>query len=291
MGGRGSVSVGIVGLSVVGWLAGAAAAAPARTIAAAPGAACRFDLVGSGRVVAVLDGRSLALDDGREVRLAGIETPPGPDLGDKGPADAGARAAASAAKAALESLALGQTVELRQRQSESDRYGRILAFVSRPEDDEPSMAHRLIARGFARVGANLDDQACTAELLSRERVARAQRLGLWGEPDYAIVSAEDGAGLLGQEGRFAVIEGKVASVRESGGVIYMNFGRRWSQALTVTILKRHERSFAAAGLPPDRLANLRLRVRGYIEERSGPRIEATRPEQIEIAQGEIAKGK
>jgi len=291
MGGRVSVSVGIVGLSVVGWLAGAAAAAPARTIAAAPGAACRFDLVGSGRVVAVLDGRSLALDDGREVRLAGIETPPGPDLGDKGPADAGARAAASAAKAALESLALGQTVELRQRQSESDRYGRILAFVSRPEDDEPSMAHRLIARGFARVGANLDDPACTAELLSRERVARAQRLGLWGEPDYAIVSAEDGAGLLGQEGRFAVIEGKVASVRESGGVIYMNFGRRWSQALTVTILKRHERSFAAAGLPPDRLANLRLRVRGYIEERSGPRIEATRPEQIEIAQGEIAKGK
>ena len=35
---------------------------------------------------------------------------------------------------------------------------------------------------------------------------------------------------------------------------------------------------------PDRLANLRLRVRGYIEERSGPRIEATRPEQIEIAE-------
>jgi hypothetical protein len=99
------------------------------------------------------------------------------------------------------------------------------------------------------------------------------------------MSAENGAGLLGQEGRFAVVEGKVASVRESGGVIYMNFGRRWSQALTVTILKRHERSFAAAGLQPDRLANLRLRVRGYIEERSGPRIEATRPEQIEIAEG------
>jgi len=30
----------------------------------------------------------------------------------------------------------------------------------------------------------------------------------------------------------------VLSVRESGGTIYMNFGRRWSQALTVTILKR-----------------------------------------------------
>jgi hypothetical protein len=105
------------------------------------------------------------------------------------------------------------------------------------------------------------------------------------------MSAEDGAGLLGQEGRFAVVEGKVASVRESGGTIYMNFGRRWSQALTVTIPKRQERSFAAAGLQPDRLANLRLRVRGYIEERAGPRIEATRPEQIEIAERELARGK
>ena len=65
----------------------------------------------------------------------------------------------------------------------------------------------------------------------------------------------------------------------------MNFGRRWSQSLTVTILKRHERTFAAAGLQPDRLVNLRLRVRGFVEERSGPRIEATRPAQIEIARG------
>ena len=205
------------------------------------------------------------------------------------PGETDARAAAAAAaKAALESLALGQTVELRQRQQASDRYGRVLAFVSLvslPEIAEPSIAHALIGRGFARVAANLDDPACTSELLSRERVARTQRLGLWAEPDYAIISAEDGAGLLGQQGHFAVVEGKVASVRESGGMIYMNFGRRWSQALTVTILKRHERSFAAAGLQPDRLANLRLRIRGYIEERSGPRIEATRPEQIEIAEG------
>ena len=166
-----------------------------------------------------------------------------------------------------------------------------LIFTDELADAERSLAHALVGGGLARVGTGLDDPACTAELLSRERVARTQRLGLWGEPDYAMMSAEDGAGLLGQEGRFAVVEGKVASVRESGGTIYMNFGRRWSQALTVTIPKRQERSFAAAGLQPDRLANLRLRVRGYIEERAGPRIEATRPEQIEIAQGELERGK
>ncbi len=70
------------------------------------------------------------------------------------------------------------------------------------------------------------------------------------------------AAKLGQEGRFAVVEGEVASARESGGTVYMNFGRRWSQARTVTILKRHQRSFAADGLQPDRLADLELAVRG-----------------------------
>jgi hypothetical protein len=64
----------------------------------------------------------------------------------------------------------------------------------------------------------------------------------------------------------------------------VNFGRRWSQALTVTIPKRHERTFLAAGMEPRRLENRRVRVRGWVEERNGPRIEATRPEQIEIAE-------
>jgi hypothetical protein len=99
-----------------------------------------------------------------------------------------------------------------------------------------------------------------------------------------VVGAESFDELVAERGRFTVVEGKVVSVRESGGTIYMNFGRRWSQALTVTILKRNERIFAAAGLDPKTLENRRLRVRGWVEDRSGPRIEATRPEQIEIAE-------
>ena len=74
------------------------------------------------------------------------------------------------------------------------------------------------------------------------------------------------------------------SVRESGGTIYVNFGRRWSEDFTVTIAKRNERAFTAAGLEPKSLAGRRIRVRGWIEERGGPWIEATRPEQIEVAE-------
>jgi len=240
-------------------------------------------------VRAVIDGRSFVLQDGREVRLAGIEVPPPAAAG-----ETGARAGAGrAAKAALEAMIVGRTVALRQ--SGVDRYGRLLAQIFVTSDNgiagdvighnaRQSVAHELLEQGFARVAADVGDRACAAELLGRERRARDAKLGLWSEPYYAIAGAEDGAELNAERGHFTVVEGKVLSVRESGGTIYMNFARRWSEGLTVTILKRNERTFTAAGLEPRKLENRRVRVRGWIEERSGPRIEATHPEQIEIAE-------
>ena len=63
-----------------------------------------------------------------------------------------------------------------------------------------------------------------------------------------------------------------------------NFGRRWTRDFTVTIPKRHRREFAAAGVDPKKLEGHRIRVRGWIEQRGGPVIEAEAPEQIEFAE-------
>jgi len=100
-----------------------------------------------------------------------------------------------------------------------------------------------------------------------------------------VLKAETPKDALAQRGRFALIEGKVASVPENGPTIYVNFGRRRIGDITVTILKRNERSFAAAGLDLRSLAGRRIRVRGWIEARGGERawIEAERAEQIEVA--------
>lgn len=245
-----------------------------------PSTSCRSEPGGTGKVRAITDGRSFTLDDGREIRLAGIEAPLLPR-----PGEAGTRAKAGlAARAALESIIAGQNVELRQNDMPADRYGRTTAFVYVSGGALPeSVAHEMLARGFARVSAHVGERPCADELLARERAARQAKLGLWGEPYYVIVSAESGAELVAESGHFILAEGKVWSVRESGGTIYVNFGRQWSQALTVTILKRNERMFAAAGLEPKRLENRSVRVRGWVEERNGPRIEVTRPEQIEFA--------
>jgi endonuclease YncB( thermonuclease family) len=261
-------------------VAGSAFCACAQSLAPASATACRFESIGTGMVSRILDGRSFQLSDGREVRVAAVEVPPAPGL-----ADTGVRAASGRAViAALDTILAGQSVELRQSGPISDRYGRLVAHAYFFRDGaERSAAHELLARGHARVAAKVGHAACAAELLARERQARAGGRGLWALSDHAILAAEHGTDLLAEQGRFTIAEGKVHSVRESGGTIYMNFGRRWSEALTVTILKRDERIFVGAGLQPSTLENRRLRVRGYVEERNGPRIEAKAPEQIEIA--------
>jgi endonuclease YncB( thermonuclease family) len=230
---------------------------------------------GSAVVRSVLDGRTLLLADGREVRLAGIEVPRRDQQ-------------AAAAKAALTALVGGQQVTLKPLGAETDRYGRVSALIlpaSRASPgDERSVQHNLLAQGHALVAARVGDSACAAEFLAAERGARARGLGLWADSSYVIRQAERPGEILAQRGRFTLVEGWVLSVRESGGAIYVNFGRRWSDDFTVTVLKRNERAFAAAGLKLRELTGRRVRVRGIIEERGGPWIEAARPEQIEMAE-------
>jgi hypothetical protein len=82
-------------------------------------------------------------------------------------------------------------------------------------------------------------------------------------------------------GQFALVEGKVVSVREAGTTIYLNFGRRWTQDFAVTISRRVGAAFEAAGIALKSLENKRIRVRGWVEQRGGPRIEIRQIGQIE----------
>jgi endonuclease YncB( thermonuclease family) len=267
-----------------------APAAPREEQKIPPSPGCRLEAFGSGRVTAVLDGRTFVLADGREIRLYGIEVPPMPGPGRAAaphPAAAAIPAPSAdgglAAAAALAALVSENEITLKHLRPASDRYGRLLAeaFVTR-EGAEIAVGRTLVAQGYARVAGRPGDAACTADLLATERAARAAKLGLWGDPRYVSKRAENPGEVLAERGRFTLVEGKVVSVRESGGTIYVNFGRRWQQDFTVTILKRNERLFTAAGLEPKKLAGRRVVVRGWIEERGGPWIEAAGPEQIEI---------
>jgi len=243
---------------------------------------CGGEVVARASAGRVIDGRTFVLEDGREVRLAAIEEPPLAP-----PQQAGAAPGGAAAKDALAALVTGAEVVLRRAEVPSDRYGRLLAYAASVRDglERPAQAE-LVVGGFARVAAHVGSRDCAMELLARERAARAAKLGLWADSYYDLLAADNPADVLAQRDRFALVEGKVLSVRESGATIYVNLGRRWTEDFTVTILKRNERKFVAAGVEPKRLAGRLIRVRGWIEERGGPWIEAAYPEQIELADRE-----
>ncbi len=239
----------------------------------------------------VTDGRTFTLSDGREVRLAAIEVPLLP-LPKESNHDSDTAPGGVAAKAALDALAGGDSVVLRRAQTATDRYGRTVAFAYTERDgDELFVQGELITAGFARVGDQVGSRACAAALLARENAARKARLGLWADPYYDLLDAETPADVLAHKGQFALVEGHVVSVHQSGATIYVNFGPHWSEDFAVTVRKRNERSFAAVGLDLQSLAGRRVIVRGFIEARGNvggktrgsPSIEATHPEQIETA--------
>lgn len=270
---------------MVGWRDGLLAAAVAALwgcVSAAaqplPAPACGGVEITRGTVSHVIDGRDFVLDDGREARLAAAEIPP---------LDAPAAPDGSDAKSTLDALIGGDTVILRKAEMTTDRYGRIVAYTYAVRDGEEIFAQgELIAAGFARVGDQVGNRACAAELLAQENSARFGHLGLWANSYYHALDAQSPADVLAQRGRFAVVVGRVVSVRESGATIYVNFGQRWSEGFAVTVLKRNERNFASSGLDLKGLTGRRVRVRGWIEARGAagsPAIAVDHPQQIEAA--------
>ncbi len=232
-------------------------------------AACMFELQGEGRVAAVTDARSFRLGDGREVRLAGIEP-----VSEEANTERGS---------ALSAMLVGQEVSLRGEDDMPDRYGRQHAFVFLASSG--ALVQRLLlTAGAALASAEVSDKECAAELLGAEEEARQAKRGTWAGPS-AIKNPESPDDILAGKGRFVVVEGKVLSVRQAGATTYLNFGRRWTRDFAVTISRRMVPALESAGIAPKSLENKRIRVRGWVEARNGPRIDVLRAGQIEVLGG------
>ena len=229
---------------------------------------CLLEPQGEGRVAAVADGRNLRLEDGREIRLAGIE---------RGGTDR------PGARAALSAVAGGRDVTLHGDDDTPDRYGRQGAFVF-VAGSQHSVQSELLRRGEALFSADISEKNCAAALIAAEGAARDAKLGIWAETT-AIKNTESPGDILSAIGHFTVVEGRVLSVRQAGAITYLNFGRNWTRDFAATISRRILPAFESANLGPKSLENRRIRVRGVVSSRGGPRIELLRVGQIEVLGG------
>jgi endonuclease YncB( thermonuclease family) len=228
---------------------------------------CAFAPQGEGRVAEIVDGRSFRLTDGREIRLAGIE----PVRSATGSIDGAA---------VLTRILAGQDVVLRGADDVPDRYGRQPALVFLAASDA-LVQSLLLAEGAALVSGDIADKTCEGILIQSEAEARKVKKGFWSGASV-IKNAEIPDNILAGIGQFTVVEGRVLSVRQAGTTTYLNFGRNWTRGFAVTISRRTMPAVETAGLALKSLENRRIRVRGWVDSRGGPRIELLRAEQLEV---------
>jgi hypothetical protein len=149
---------------------------------------------------------------------------------------------------------------------------------------EHSVQAELLRHGEAVFSPDISEKNCAAALAVAERAARDAKLGIWADPT-AIKNTESPGDILAAIGHFTVVEGRVLSVRQAGTITYLNFGPNWTRDFAATIPRRIIAAFESAGLGPKSFENRRIRVRGIVSSRGGPRIEVLRVGQIEVLGG------
>lgn len=239
---------------------------------------------GEDRTVArIIDGETLALDGGSEVRLVGALAPRAFDA-------AGETATwplADHARVALQEIVASRNVRLAFSGRRTDRYGRLLAHVfARSGETQVWVQGEMLKRGLARAYGLEGSVACLAELIAHEAVAREQAAGLWAETAYAVRGADDVSALLRLTGTFQVVEGKVVDVSDIRGATYVNFGQDWRQDFTAVLRAPARRLSASGPWRADELKGRKIRVRGWIERRGGPMIDVAHPAAIEVLAAE-----
>ena len=258
-----------IGIAVVA--GGCPVAGAASCLGAGPGAE-------AARIASVEPRLELRLADGRLLRLVGLDpatdTPTRPDL-------------AETSRAGFAASLAGRDVEVRVMASTPDRWGRLPAVVAAPDAADGGLAAEAIAAGYGRYLAEPAARDCREALLAAEAQARAARRGLWDDPYDSVLDVDDRAGFTERAGTNIVVEGRLTEVQPGPYRTTLRFAATDQDSshghrLVATIVPRVMKSFETRQMDPRTLVGQRLRLRGLLDLRFGPRIELAGPDAVEV---------
>lgn len=238
---------------------------------------CRLEPGPSRSVAKIIDSETLQLDDGKHVRLIGALGPRALDIG----ATVETWPPEERAIAALSELVLSKSVTLAFGGDQTDRYGRWVAHVFVTNGDAQVWVQgHMLQSGHARSYVISGNRACQAELLAHEKIARDANVGLWAEAAYQVRKPWPARSLSEYATTFQIITGRVARVTEGREFTYLNFGRNNRWDFSAAIRRNDRETLGRLGGDAKRLQGRNIEVRGWIEQRSGPRLDLSIAGQI-----------
>lgn len=246
---------------------------------------CPLPASDSGISERVIDGDTIRLASGLQVRLVGIQAPKLP----LGRAGFKAWPLGDEARDFLKNMLDGKHVVLRYGGRRRDRHGRALAHItfagdeasSHQEQNQQWAQWQMVHSGMARVYSFADNRSCVEQLLEAERAARKAGRGMWALEAYQILKAAKPGRITNLSGSYQLVEGRIESASQHGKWVFFNFDKDWKRDFTVSIPHKSWKYFQKDGYRLSAMSGQRIRVRGWLSLWNGPMIEADHPEQIE----------
>ena len=196
----------------------------------------------------VYDGDTLRLQDGRKIRLIGINTP---ELArDNKPAEAFAIDARNALKTLLNN---DDTVHLRFGQETKDHYGRVLAHVFL--SDGLNVQAELLKQGYARTIFIPPNTALSSCYLAQEHIAQCNKTNIWNKT--RTINANQ---LQNEDTGFQIISGNLESMQINNKGIWLIIDKK----LTVGIRPENRQLFDIKKLTG--MLNHPVSVRGWLNK-------------------------
>ena len=171
----------------------------------------------------VHDGDTLRLQDGRKLRLVGVNTP---ELARE---NRQVEPFAAAAKVLVQSLIVSKVpgvkatrIKLRYGKEKHDRHGRLLAHVFTVKGQNITQALLESGLGSAiQIAPNLWAHEC---YLAAEKKAQTRKQGIWGDPYFLPVMADD---LKTSARGYRFVQGKISRIGQSKNALWLNLGEKF----------------------------------------------------------------
>jgi len=147
------------------------------------------------------------------------------------------------------------------------------------EDGSIWIQDYLISKGLSWAYSTENSAKIILILKKLERAAIKEKIGFWSDKRYSLKNPETVKKYLNS---YQAVKGEILRVKEKRNVIYLNFGKSYKDDFTITFRKKYWYSFIKKhhNFRPEKWAGRTVEISGWVEDRNGPMIELTHPEQI-----------